>query len=93
MAAIIKEQFDLMNVSYDHFIRTTDDYHEKRQKIFKYLYDKGISTRAPTRACTAPARASGLRASSSTASAPTAAGGPPAARRSLLLQDEQVRPG
>ena len=42
VAAIIKGQFDLMNVSYDHFIRTTDDYHEKEvQKIFKYLYDKG----------------------------------------------------
>ena len=42
VAAIIKEQFDLMGVSYDHFIRTTDDYHEKEvQKIFKYLYDKG----------------------------------------------------
>ena len=42
VAAIIKEQFDLMNVSYDHFIRTTDEYHEKEvQKIFKYLYDKG----------------------------------------------------
>jgi len=38
----IKEQFDCMNVSYDHFIRTTDDYHEKQvQKIFKKLYDKG----------------------------------------------------
>ena len=42
VAAIIKGQFDLMNVSYDHFIRTTDDYHEQEvQKIFKYLYDKG----------------------------------------------------
>ena len=42
VAAIIKEQFDLMGVSYDHFIRTTDNYHEKEvQKIFKYLYDKG----------------------------------------------------
>ena len=42
VAAIIREQFDLMNVSYDHFIRTTDEYHEKEvQKIFKYLYDKG----------------------------------------------------
>ena len=31
-----------MNTSYDHFIRTTDDYHEKQvQKIFKKLYDKG----------------------------------------------------
>ncbi len=42
VAAIIKGQFDLMNVSYDHFIRTTDDYHEREvQKIFKYLYEKG----------------------------------------------------
>ena len=42
VAAIIKEQFDLMGVSYDHFIRTTDNYHEKEvQKIFQYLYDKG----------------------------------------------------
>ena len=42
VAAVIKEQFDCMNVSYDHFIRTTDDYHEKQvQKIFKKLYDQG----------------------------------------------------
>ncbi len=34
--------WDLMNTSYDYFIRTTDDYHEKQvQKIFKKLYDKG----------------------------------------------------
>lgn len=38
----IKEQYDCMNVSYDHFIRTTDPYHEKQvQKIFKKLYDQG----------------------------------------------------
>ena len=31
-----------MNTSYDKFIRTTDDYHEKQvQKIFKKLYDQG----------------------------------------------------
>ncbi len=31
-----------MNTSYDHFIRTTDDYHEKNvQNIFKKMYDKG----------------------------------------------------
>ena len=31
-----------MDTSYDHFIRTTDDYHEKQvQKIFKKLYDQG----------------------------------------------------
>ncbi len=38
----IREQYDCMNVSYDHFIRTTDPYHEKQvQKIFKKLYDQG----------------------------------------------------
>lgn len=38
----IKEQFDVMNVSYDKFMRTTDPYHEKQvQKIFKKLYDQG----------------------------------------------------
>ena len=42
IAAVIKEQFDVMNVSYDKFIRTTDADHEKEvQKIFKKLYDKG----------------------------------------------------
>ena len=42
VARIIKEQFDGMNISYDKFIRTTDEYHEKQvQKIFKKLYDKG----------------------------------------------------
>lgn len=41
-AAVIKEQFDLLNVSYDHFIRTTDEHHEKQiQKAFKKMYDKG----------------------------------------------------
>lgn len=38
----IKDIWDLMNTSYDKFIRTTDDFHEKQvQKIFKRLYDKG----------------------------------------------------
>ena len=42
VSAVIKGQFDTMNVSYDKFIRTTDPYHEKQvQKIFKKLYDKG----------------------------------------------------
>ena len=42
VSAVIKEQFDCMNISYDKFIRTTDDYHEKQiQKIFKRLYDQG----------------------------------------------------
>ncbi len=38
----IKGIWDLMNTSYDKFIRTTDEDHEKQvQKIFKKLYDKG----------------------------------------------------
>ena len=38
----IKRIWDLMNTSYDRFIRTTDEDHEKQvQKIFKKLYDKG----------------------------------------------------
>ena len=42
VAADIKRIWDLMNTSYDKFIRTTDDYHEKQvQKIFKKLYDQG----------------------------------------------------
>lgn len=42
VSGVIKEQFDCMNISYDRFIRTTDEYHEKQvQKIFKKLYDQG----------------------------------------------------
>ena len=42
VAGEIKRIWDLMNTSYDKFIRTTDDYHEKEvQKIFKKLYDQG----------------------------------------------------
>ena len=38
----IKEIWDLVGTSYDKFIRTTDEYHEKQvQKIFKKLYDQG----------------------------------------------------
>ena len=38
----IRKIWDLMNTSYDKFIRTTDEYHEKEvQKIFKKLYDQG----------------------------------------------------
>lgn len=41
-AGEIKRIWDLMNTSYDKFIRTTDENHEKQvQKIFKKLYDKG----------------------------------------------------
>ncbi len=42
VAGTIKDIWDLMNTSYDKFIRTTDGYHEKQiQKIFKKLYEKG----------------------------------------------------
>ena len=38
----VKDLWKLMNISYDRFIRTTDDYHvEAIQKIFKKMYDNG----------------------------------------------------
>ena len=41
VAGEIKGICDLLNTTYDHFIRTTDDYHEKTvQKIFKKLYEQ-----------------------------------------------------
>ncbi|MBQ0001714.1 MAG: methionine--tRNA ligase [Clostridiales bacterium] len=42
VAGEIRRIWDLMNTSYDKFIRTTDDYHEKQvQKMFKKMYAKG----------------------------------------------------
>lgn len=42
VAGEIRSICDCLNTSYDKFIRTTDEYHEKQvQKIFKKLYDKG----------------------------------------------------
>jgi methionyl-tRNA synthetase len=42
IVAGIKELWKLMNISYDRFIRTTDDYHMVSiQRIFKAMYDKG----------------------------------------------------
>ena len=42
VAGEIRRIWDLMNTSYDKFIRTTDEDHEKQvQKIFKKLYDQG----------------------------------------------------
>ena len=42
VSATVKNIWDMMNTSYDKFIRTTDENHEKQvQKIFKKLYDKG----------------------------------------------------
>ena len=41
-AAEVKRIWDLMDTTYDRFMRTTDDYHKKQvQKIFKKLYDQG----------------------------------------------------
>ena len=38
----IKEIYKIVNVDYDYFVRTTDDYHEEEvQKVFKQLYDQG----------------------------------------------------
>lgn len=42
MVSSIKDLWKLYDISYDRFIRTTDDYHERAvQKIFKKLYEKG----------------------------------------------------
>ncbi len=42
IVAIFKNLWQYMNISYDRYIRTTDDYHvESVQKIFKELYDRG----------------------------------------------------
>jgi len=42
VASEIKKIWDIMNTSYDRFVRTTDPIHEKQvQKIFKKMYDKG----------------------------------------------------
>lgn len=42
VAGEIKRIWDVMNTSYDKFVRTTDEYHEKQvQKIFKKLYEQG----------------------------------------------------
>ena len=42
VAGQIREICDMLNTSYDKFIRTTDDYHEKQvQKIFRKLYEQG----------------------------------------------------
>ena len=42
ITAVFQSLWKFMNISYDRYIRTTDDYHiETVQKIFKELYDKG----------------------------------------------------
>ena len=42
VSSVIKGLWDKASISYNKFIRTTDEYHEKQvQKIFKKLYDQG----------------------------------------------------
>ncbi len=42
VAGVVRKNWDMVNASYDKFIRTTDEYHEKQiQKIFKKLYEQG----------------------------------------------------
>ena len=42
VAGVIQGMCDMLNISYDKFIRTTDDYHERQvQKIFKRMYAQG----------------------------------------------------
>ena len=42
VSGVVRNLCDLLNISYDKFIRTTDDYHEKQvQKIFRRLYEQG----------------------------------------------------
>ena len=54
VAAEIKRLWDLMDTSYDRFIRTTDPDHERQiQKIFKKLYDRVTFISATTAVCTA----------------------------------------
>ena len=55
VAGQVKGIWDLMNASYDKFIRTTDTDHEKQvQKILKSCMTREISTRAIMKGCTAP---------------------------------------
>lgn len=65
VAGEIRRICDLLNTTYDKFIRTTDDYHERAvQKIFKSFTSRATFTKASTRACTVPrAKASGRRRS------------------------------
>ena len=85
VAGEIKRIWDLMDSSYDKFIRTTDDYHVKEvQKIFDRLLAQGDIYKGSYKGlyCT-PASPSGRRASWWTASVPTAAERSPRRRKRL----------
>lgn len=86
IVAGIKDLWKLMNISYDKFIRTTDEYHEKAvQKIFKKCTTRAISIRDITRGFIAnPASHFGRKLRRLTASAPTAADPSAKQRRRLI---------
>ena len=47
MADVFKKYWKILDVNYDHFIRTTDDYHEKTvREAFNYIYNKGLIYKA-----------------------------------------------
>ena len=76
IVANFKRLWETMGISYDRFIRTTDDYHVKSvQKIFRTLYDKGYIYKGEYsgKYCT-PCETSGRKASLRTANVPTAEG-------------------
>ena len=74
VAGEVKEIWDLMNTSYDRFIRTTDEDHEACVRSSRSSTTRATSISPSTRAGTAcPASPSSPRRRSSTASAPTAA--------------------
>ena len=75
VAGEIRRIWDLMNCSYDKFIRTTDAYHEKVvQKIFKKLYDQGDIYKGEYEGLyCVPCEAFSPSCSSRTAAVPTAA--------------------
>lgn len=75
IVAIFKKLWSYMNISYDRYIRTTDDYHiETVQKIFKELYDRGYIYKGEYKGkyCT-PCESFGRKASWWTASVRNAA--------------------
>ena len=88
----IKRIWDLMDTSYDKFIRTTDADHEKQvQKIFKKLYDQGDITKDTMKECTAHLVNPSLQSHSlSTENVRTADGRCSRRKKRHILQNEQI---
>ena len=86
----IKRIWDLMNTSYDKFIRTTDEDHEKQvKKIFKKMYAKGDIYKGHYEGmyCT-PCESFFTESQLVDGKCPDC--GRPCKRRSILLQNEQI---